>query len=82
MVAASKTVVAIAGVHGKRCFGHHKSKLITAISPIVTPVKASGADLMFEGPFRKSGRTPLTGAVVAIVTVTRVDDVPFSKTEL
>ena len=54
---------------------------MTAANPRAKPVRASGPYLMLEGPIRK-GRFPLLGAVVAIVTVKGVDDVPFSETAL
>ena len=38
--------------------------------------------MMLEGPIRKGGRIPFVDAVVVIVTVTGVEDVPFSETEL
>jgi len=45
-------------------------------------MRASGSYSMLEGPNRKSGRIPFAGAIVVIVTVIAVDDVPFSETEL
>ena len=80
MVSASASVMAIAWARGNRCFGHHKSTLMTAMNPTAKPVRASGSYLVPEGPIRKGGRMPLLAAVVAIDTVKVVDDVPFSET--
>lgn len=80
IVNASATIIAIAWTRENRCLGHHKSTLMTAISPTAKPARASGSYLVPEGPIRKGDRIPFVGAVVAIVTVTGVDDVPFSET--
>ena len=83
IVSASATVIAIAWACGNRCFGHHKSTLMTAMNPTAKPVRANGSYLVPEGPIRKGGRIPLLAAVaaaVAIDTVKGVDDVPFSET--
>ena len=82
IVSASATVIAIAWTRGNRCFGHHKSTIMTAVNPTAKPVRASGPYLVPEGPIRKGGRIPLVGAVVEIVTVKGVDDVPFSESAL